>query len=282
MTKYGKNVIIILVGLSAKLKYYKGGKTMESLKKYVAEAIGTFVLVLLGCGTAMLVGCGTGLNNADGTPEGVGYILTAFAFGLVIVGMAYCIGNISGCHINPAVSLGVLISGGITVTDFIGYIISQCVGAILGSAVLKGIFSLGDITDRTGGLGSNGLAGVNGNVGAGLIVEILLTFIFVMTILGVTSKKANHGSFGGLIIGLTLTLVHIFGIGLTGTSVNPARSIGPALFAGGDALSDLWVFIVGPFIGAAIAACVYKFLESSIESEKTAPSKNNTAKSKKK
>lgn len=246
---------------------------MESIKKYVAEFIGTFVLVLLGCGTAMLVGCDA--------VNGGGYILTALAFGLVIVGMAYCVGNISGCHINPAVSLGVLISGGITITDFIGYVISQCIGAIAGSGVLKLIFDLGNVEDKTGGLGSNGLAGVNGSAGAGILVEILLTFIFVLTILGVTSKKANHGSFGGLIIGLTLTLVHIFGIGLTGTSVNPARSFGPALFAGGDALSDLWVFIVGPFVGAAIAALVYKFLESG-QPEKAAPSKSSNTKSKKK
>ena len=225
---------------------------MESIRKYVAEFIGTMVLVVLGCGTAMLVGCDAA--------NGGGYILTALAFGLVIVGMAYCVGNISGCHINPAVSLGVLISGGMTVTDFIGYVISQCLGAVAGTGILKLIFTLGGVEDKTGGLGSNGLAGVNGNAGAGLIVEIVLTFIFVLTIVGVTSKKAGHGSFGGLVIGLTLTLVHIFGIGLTGTSVNPARSLGPAIFAGGDALASLWVFIVGPFVGAALAAVVYKLL----------------------
>lgn len=233
---------------------------MESIKKYIAEFIGTFVLVVLGCGTAMLVGCDSS--------SGCGYILTAFAFGLVIVGMAYCVGNISGCHINPAVSLGVFISGGIKAVDFAGYVVAQILGAIAGSGVLKLIFDLGNVTDMTGGYGSNGLAGVHGNVGAGLIVEILLTFIFVMTILGVTSKKAGHGSFGGLIIGLTLTLVHILGIGLTGTSVNPARSIGPAIFAGGDALSDLWVFIVGPLVGAALAAVIYKFLSSESSAEK--------------
>lgn len=227
---------------------------MDSIKKYVAEFIGTAVLVILGCGTAMLVGCDA--------VNGGGYILTALAFGLVIVGMAYCVGNISGCHINPAVSLGVLISGGMSVTDFIGYIIAQCLGAIAGSGILSLIFNLGNVTDMTGGYGSNGLAGVNGNAAAGLIVEIILTFIFVLTILGVTSKAAGHGSFGGLIIGLTLTLVHIFGIGLTGTSVNPARSIGPAIFAGGSALSSLWVFIVGPFVGAALAAVCYKVLSS--------------------
>lgn len=232
---------------------------MESIRKYVAEFIGTMVLVILGCGTAMLVGCDAA--------NGGGYILTALAFGLVIVGMAYCVGNISGCHINPAVSLGVLISGGMTVTDFVGYVISQCLGAIAGTGILKLIFTLGGVTDKTGGLGSNGLAGVNGNAGAGLIVEIVLTFIFVLTIVGVTSKKAGHGSFGGLVIGLTLTLVHIFGIGLTGTSVNPARSLGPAIFAGGDALSSLWVFIVGPFVGAALAAVVYKLLSGKTDKD---------------
>lgn len=226
---------------------------MDSVRKYIAEFIGTMVLVIVGCGTAMLVGC----DAANGS----GYILTAFAFGLVIVGMAYCVGNVSGCHINPAVSLGVLISGGMTVKDFIGYVISQCIGAIAGTGILSLIFNLGGVTDKTGGYGSNGLAGVNGNAGAGLIVEIVLTFIFVLTIVGVTSKKAGHGSFGGIVIGFTLTLVHILGIGLTGTSVNPARSLGPAIFAGGDALSSLWVFIVGPFVGAALAAVVYKLLE---------------------
>lgn len=223
------------------------------MRKYVAEFIGTMVLVIMGCGTAMLVGC-----DAAG---GCGYVLTALAFGLTIVGMAYCVGNISGCHINPAVSLGVLISGGMTTKDFIGYVISQCLGAVAGSAILAAIFGLGGVTDMTGGFGSNGLGGVNGSPVAGLLVEIVLTFIFVMTILGVTSKKANHGSFGGIVIGFTLTLVHILGIGLTGTSVNPARSLGPALFAGGAALSSLWVFIAGPLAGAAIAAFVYKALE---------------------
>ena len=230
---------------------------MASIKKYIAEFIGTCVLVTLGCGTAMLVGC----DAASGS----GYLLTALAFGLVIVGMAYCVGNISGCHINPAVSLGVLISGGMSVTDFIGYVISQCLGAFAGSGILYAVFSLGSVEDKTGGFGSNGLAGVNGSAVAGLLVEIVLTFVFVLTILGVTSKKANHGSFGGIVIGFTLTLVHILGIGLTGTSVNPARSIAPAVFAGGDALASLWVFIVGPLAGAALAALCYKFLESSKE-----------------
>lgn len=223
-----------------------------SIKKYIAEFIGTAVLVIFGCGTAMLVGC----DAANGS----GYILTALAFGLVIVGMAYCVGNISGCHINPAVSLGVLISGGMKVVDFIGYVIAQILGAIAGTGVLAAVFNLGGIEDKTGGFGSNGLAGVGDSIIAGLIVEVVLTFVFVLTVIGVTSKSANHGSFGGLIIGLTLTLVHILGIGLTGTSVNPARSIGPAIFAGGDAIKNVWIFIVAPLVGGALAAIVYKVL----------------------
>lgn len=221
-------------------------------------------LVLIGCGTAMLVGC-----NAA---QGCGYILTALAFGLVIVGMAYCVGNISGCHINPAVSLGVLINGGMSVSDFIGYVISQCLGAFAGTGILALIFNLGEVEDKTGAYGANGLAGVNGNVTAGIIVEVVLTFIFVLTILGVTSKKAGHGSFGGVVIGFTLTLVHILGIGLTGTSVNPARSIAPAVVDAmtndTGAINDLWVFIVAPLVGAALAAVVYKFLESGNKEEK--------------
>ncbi len=228
------------------------------MKKYVAECIGTAVLVILGCGTAMLVGCDAA--------SGGGYILTALAFGLVIVGMAYSIGNISGCHINPAVSLGVLISGGMDVKDFIGYVVAQCLGALAGSGVLAAIFTLGNVTDMTGGFGSNGLAGVGGSAVAGLLVEAVLTFVFVIAVLGVTDKRAGHGSFAGIVIGFTLTLVHILGIGLTGTSVNPARSLGPAVVAaitGNTApLASLWVFIVGPFIGAALAAVAYKALRS--------------------
>ena len=154
----------------------------------------------------MLVGC----DYIGST----GYILTAFAFGLTIIAMAYSIGNISGCHINPAVSLGVLMTGGMDVKEFAGYVISQICGAFAGSLILAAIFGLGGITDMTGGFGSNGLGGVNGSVLAGLLVEIVLTFIFVTAILGVTSKKANHGSFAGVVIGFTLVVVHILGIGL--------------------------------------------------------------------
>ncbi len=227
------------------------------MKKYVAECIGTMVLVTLGCGTAMLVGCDAA--------NGGGYILTAFAFGLSIVAMAYSIGNISGCHINPAVSLGVLLCGRMTGKDFVYYIIAQCIGALIGAELLVTIFTSGNVVDMTGGLGSNGLAGVHGSSVAGLLVEIVLTFIFVINILGVTSPKFNHGSFGGLIIGLTLVGVHILGIGLTGTSVNPARSFGPAVVAAasgnGVPLECLPVFIVGPLVGAALAAFVYRGLE---------------------
>lgn len=227
------------------------------MKKYLAECIGTMTLVVLGCGTAMLVGCDA--------VNGGGYILTALAFGLTIVAMAYSIGNVSGCHINPAVSLAMLIRGDLSVKDFIGYVISQCAGALIGAGLLSLIFKLGGVSDMTGGLGSNGLSGVGGSALAGLLVEIVLTYIFVTAILGVTSKKANHGSFAGLVIGLTLVVVHILGIGLTGTSVNPARSFGPALVAAlsgnSEPLAALWVFIVGPMIGSALAACVYKALE---------------------
>ncbi len=227
------------------------------MKKYLAECIGTMTLVVLGCGTAMLVGCDA--------VNGGGYILTALAFGLTIVAMAYSIGNISGCHINPAVSLAMVIRGDLSVKDFVGYVIAQCFGALIGAALLSLIFKLGGVADMTGGLGSNGLAGVGGSAVAGLLVEIVLTYIFVTAILGVTSKKAGHGSFAGLVIGLTLVVVHILGIGLTGTSVNPARSFGPALMAAfngnTEPLAALWVFIVGPMVGSALAACVYKALE---------------------
>ena len=227
------------------------------MKKYIAECIGTMVLVTLGCGTAMLVGCDS--------VNGGGYVLTAFAFGLSIVAMAYSIGNISGCHINPAVSLGVLLSGRMSTKDFVYYVIAQCIGALIGAELLATIFTAGNVVDMTGGLGTNGLAGVNGSSVAGLLVEIVLTFIFVINILGVTSPKFTHGSFGGLIIGLTLVGVHILGIGLTGTSVNPARSFGPAIVAvtcgNGAPLEVLPVFIVGPLIGAALAALIYNYLE---------------------
>lgn len=217
---------------------------MDSIKKYVAEFIGTFVLVFAACGTAAAVGCKT--NEANGA-----YILTALAFGLVIVAMAYSIGNISGCHINPAVSIAVLLSGKMTAKDFCGYVVAQFLGGIVGAACI------GVMLGFDCGFGANGL--YNGNILLSIFIEILLTFIFVLAILGVTSKP-EFSNVAGIVIGLTLTLVHIFGIHFTGTSVNPARSFASAIFAGGDALANCWVFIVAPLVGGALAAFVWKFL----------------------
>ena len=229
-----------------------------AMRKYVAEFIGTLVLTLVGCGTAMLVGCDSDF--------GCGYMLTAAAFGLSIVAMAYSIGNISGCHINPAVSLAVWISGGMSAKDFGCYVVAQILGALVAACLLALIWTCGDVTDMTDAFGSNGLSGVNESVLAGLLVEIILTFIFVMVVLGATSKKFDHAAVAGLVIGLSLMFVHIIGIGLTGTSVNPARSIGPAIIAAisgnTDPISCVWIFIVAPLIGGALAAFVYKFLES--------------------
>lgn len=219
---------------------------MSSVKKYVAEFIGTFVLIFFACGTAAVTGCKTNEINAA-------YFLTALAFGLVIVAMAYSIGNVSGCHINPAVSIAMLVSKKLSVVDFIGYVVAQFAGAIAGAAALMGVIG------KEMGLGTNGL--YLGSIGKSLIIEVILTFVFVLAILGVTSKIEN-GSVAGIVIGLTLTLVHILGIYFTGTSVNPARSFGPALFMGGEALSCVWVFIVAPLVGGVLAALVYGFLDS--------------------
>ncbi len=227
----------------------------NQIKKYVAEAIGTCVLVMFGCGTAMITGC-----------MGAGYLTTAFAFGLSIVAMAYSIGNISGCHINPAVSFAMLVRGKLSLNDFIGYVCAQCAGAFVGTGLLALIWKLGDMKDLTKTYGSNGIGGLDESILAGLLVEIILTFVFILVILGVTSEKFKHGSFAGLVIGLSLTFVHILGIGLTGTSVNPARSFGPALFAlfsgETDPIKYLFIFIIGPMVGAFLAAMCYDFLES--------------------
>jgi len=216
------------------------------MKKYISEFIGTCVLVLFGCGTAVVTG-----GNL---------VATALAFGLSIVAMAYVIGNVSGCHINPAVSLGVLINKGMTVKDFCGYVCAQVLGALLGSGLLKLIL----INTTIGGdaLGANGFgeaSAVGISLFGAILVEVILTFVFIYTILGVTSDE-KKSSVAGIVIGLTLTFVHIIGIGLTGTSVNPARSLAPALLMGGTALKQVWVFIVAPFVGSALAAVCYKFL----------------------
>ncbi len=217
---------------------------MDSFRKYLAEFIGTFVLVLFACGTAAVTGC-------SGMDANAAYLLTALAFGLVIVAMAYSIGNISGCHINPAVSIAMLCSGKMSGKDFFGYIVAQFAGAIAGAALLMALIG------KESGLGTNGL--YQDNIWLSLLIEVILTFVFVLAILGVTAKESNS-QVAGLVIGFSLTLVHILGIYFTGTSVNPARSFGPALFIGGAALSNVWVFIVAPLVGGVLAALVYRFL----------------------
>ncbi|MBC1605965.1 aquaporin [Listeria rocourtiae] len=219
-------------------------------KKLFAEFIGTFVLVLFGTGTAVL----------GGGIEGIGTLGIAMAFGLSIVAMAYSIGTISGCHVNPAVSVAMFLNKRISGSELVGYIVAQVAGAIVGTVTLLSFLNLSNMSTKN--LGQNGF----GNIGAGgaFLVEAILTFVFVLVIIVVTGKKGNP-AFAGLVIGLTLVLIHLLGIPLTGTSVNPARSIGPALFAGGEALSQLWVFIVAPIVGGLVAAIVGKF---AMDSEK--------------
>lgn len=221
------------------------------MKKYVAEFIGTMVLVLFGCGSAALSG---GIDGSLGT------LGIAFAFGLSIVAMAYVIGGISGCHINPAVSLGMLLSKRMSGKDFVGYVICQILGGIVGIAILVLIVTQSNLGGTAAtGLGANGFGDasyVGLGMGGAFVVEVVLTFVFVFTILGVTSSD-KFGRVAGLVIGLTLAFVHIMGIPLTGTSVNPARSLAPAIFMGGEALSQVWLFIVAPLIGGALAALVF-------------------------
>ncbi|MDY6302283.1 MAG: MIP family channel protein [Bacteroidales bacterium] len=225
------------------------------MKKYLAEMVGTFVLTFLGCGAAVALGCGTDTASVVGT---------AMAFGLAVVAMAYTIGGISGCHINPAITLGVFLSGRMNAKDCGMYMVFQVIGAILAAAVLAGIVGTASpdaiITTSTG---ANSCAfGVTN----GLIVEIVLTMLFVLVVLGATSvTNGATNNFAGLAIGLSLILIHLVGIHFTGTSVNPARSIGPALFQGGQALNELWVFIVGPFVGGALAALIWKIIDCNCE-----------------
>lgn len=221
------------------------------MKKYVAEMIGTMVLVLMGCGSAVFAGSIAGTVGA-----GVGTLGVALAFGLAVVAMAYSIGGISGCHINPAITFGVFLSGRMKGKDAGLYMLFQVIGAIIGSAILFLLVSTGTHDGPTM-TGSNGFT--EGGVLQAFIAEAVFTFIFVFVVLGVTSKNGN-ASLAGLAIGLTLVLIHIVCIPITGTSVNPARSIGPALFEGGEALSQLWLFIVAPLVGAAFSAVVWNFL----------------------
>lgn len=218
------------------------------MRKYISEFVGTLVLVLVACGVAVIIGCST--------PSGI--IATALTFGLVIVAMAYSIGNVSGCHINPAVSIAMTISGRMNVSECVKYIISQILGALAGSTILGLLLN----NFHTLGANSYGNSLPNGTEVTwliALIVEIILTFIFVLVILEVTSKKQNE-HISGIIIGLTLTLVHLLGISFTGTSVNPARSLAPAILQGGKALSQVWVFIIAPIIGAVLASLFNKYV----------------------
>ncbi len=216
------------------------------MKKLLAEALGTMVLVLMGCGAAVFFGC------AVGTAQ---HLAVAFAFGLSVVAMAYCIGGISGCHINPAITLGVWLSKRMSGKEAIGYMIAQFIGALVGSAILYVLTSTGGYGESTA-TGANGFG--EGELLQAFIAETVFTFVFVLTVLGATSEKNPAPKLAGLVIGLTLVLVHIVCIPITGTSVNPARSFGPAIFQGGAALSQLWLFIVAPFVGAALSAGVWK------------------------
>ena len=222
----------------------------DDCKKYAAELIGTAALVLIGCGSAVIAG------------QHVGFLGIAFAFGLTVLVMVYAIGNISGCHINPAITVAMLVAGKIKGKDAIAYIIAQCIGAIIGAGILlaiaKGLpgYSLAD-----NGLGQNGF-GAQSPAGyamwACFVAELVLTALFLFVIFGSTSEKAPKG-FAGISIGFTLVLIHIVGIPITGTSVNPARSLGPAVFVGGDALPQLWLFWVAPLVGSILAAIIWKY-----------------------
>ena len=223
------------------------------MRKYIAEGLGTFALTFLGCGTAAFLGCDT--------PAGV--VGTALAVGLAVVAMAYTIGGISGCHINPAITLAVALSGRMGWREALGYWAGQLVGGIVAGALLLVVTRVVDAgsgthisCDLTGALGSNGVDNAGG-VGGAFLVEVIATFLFVLVVLGTTDSKVGAGSFAGLAIGLSLVLVHLMCINLTGTSVNPARSLGPALMAGGQALSDVWVFICAPMVGGGLSAVVW-------------------------
>ncbi len=231
------------------------------IKKFIAEFIGTAVLVFFGCGTAVV---GTYLSGAM-NDKSIGTVAIALAFGLSLTAMCYAIGKVSGCHVNPAVSLAVLINGKMSVSEFFGYVISQCAGSFAGCLLLSIVNKSLDI----GGYGANGygnLSSLNISLSGAIVVEIVLTFTFVLTVLGATTSKKYSGA-AGVVVGAALTLVHIIGIPLTGTSVNPARSLMPALFTRGEALSQVWVFILAPLAGAAIAGVVFKLISDSKDTD---------------
>lgn len=226
----------------------------SKISKFSAEFLGTLVLVLMGCGSAVIAG-------ANGT-TGVGLLGISFAFGLSVVAMAYAIGHISGCHINPAISIGMVVTGRMKASEAAYYIVAQILGGIAGAAILMLIASgKPEYSLAANGLGQNGfdaLSPQHYNLQAGLIAEVVLTFIFLLVIFGSTSTKNINGGFAGLAIGLSLVLIHIVGIPVTGVSVNPARSIGPAVLVGGQALSQVWLFIVAPIVGAVLSGIVWK------------------------
>jgi aquaporin Z len=221
-------------------------------KKYIAELLGTFVLVFVGCGSAVLAG------------NEIGSVGIAFAFGLSVLAMVYAIGSISGCHINPAISVSMFVAGKMKLKNMAIYIVMQCVGAVIAALLIYGIavgkpgYSL-----VVNGLGQNGYdaASLGGfSMVSGFVAEVALTFVFLLVIFGSISERAPKG-FAGISIGLSLVLIHLVGIPITGTSVNPARSLGPAVVVGGVALSQLWLFLLAPIIGGLIAAVVWRFLE---------------------
>ncbi|MBP6024141.1 aquaporin Z [Ferruginibacter sp.] len=226
------------------------------MKKYLAELIGTMSLVLFGCGAAVISG-----GNVDGGTAGLGLLGISLAFGLAVVAMAYTIGGISGCHINPAITIAMLVAGKINSKDVAGYIIAQFAGAVAGAGILyliasgQGNFKMGEWALGSNGWGEGYLG--NYNITAAFITEAVLTFLFLYVIFNVTSKHGNS-NMAGLAIGVTLVLIHLVAIPITGTSVNPARSFGPAIFAGGKALSQLWLFVVAPIVGGVAAAIVWK------------------------
>jgi aquaporin Z len=226
---------------------------IKPLTKYLAELIGTMVLVLVGCGSAVIAGGYLGVGYA--------YVAIAFAFGLAVLAMVYAIGGISGCHINPAISISMWVAKKLSTKDTAFYVLFQCIGAIIGAGILYGIaigspsYSLSASGLGQNGYGTESLGGYS--LLSALIAEIVLTFIFVLVVHGSTHERAPKG-FAGISIGLTLVMIHIVAIPIDGTSVNPARSLGPALFAGVTALGQLWLFIVAPIIGGILAALVWK------------------------
>ena len=223
------------------------------MNKYIAEFIGTMILVFFGTGTAVVTGGFTG--GVGGGFLGVAAI--AMAFGLTIVAGAYAIGHISGCHVNPAVSLGVWLSGRMTFKDFIGYVIAQVIGAFAGTGLLSFVVNSTKFLSGYGADGYGDLSAVGLSMGGAFVVEAFLTFVFVLVILGVTANN-KMSAVAGLVIGATLTMCHLIGIPLTGTSVNPARALAPAVFTGGEELSQVWLFIVAPLLGGAIAAVFHR------------------------